>query len=140
MIDYCSVSDTENPIINDVNISSWLSTIISSEGFEEGEITYVFCNDSYLHKLNTEFLNHDAYTDIISFDYGLGNQISGEIYISLERVRENAHTFKVDFNKELYRVMAHGILHYCGYKDKTKAESDVMRTKEEEALKLILDV
>lgn len=114
----------------------WIKKIILLEGFETGDIAYIFCNDEYLHKLNVQFLNHDTLTDVISFDYTLGKQINGEIYISEERVRENAIKFKTDFVDELDRVMAHGVLHFCGYKDKTKEEELVMRKKEDKSLKM----
>ena len=120
MIDF--FYETDFNLTNEKEITSWISSIISSEGFEEGELTYVFCDDKYLLSLNEEFLNHDTLTDIISFDYSLGKQIHGEIYISIERVIENASHFKVDFNDELHRVLIHGILHYCGYKDKLEPE------------------
>ena len=87
-----------------------------------------------MHQLNVEFLNHDTLTDIISFDYSVGKQIHGEVYISIERVLENAALFETDFENELHRVIIHGILHYCGYNDKTETESDQMRAKEDEAL------
>ena len=115
-------------------ISSWITSTIHFEGREEGDIEIVFCNDSYLHQLNVEFLKHDTLTDIISFDYSVGKQIHGEVYISIERVLENAALFKTDFENELHRVIIHGILHYCGYNDKTEVESKQMRSKEEEAL------
>src|SRR5690606_35376071 len=101
-----------------------------SEGFKVEEINYIFCDDEYLHKLNVEFLNHDTLTDIISFDYTIGKIIQGDIFISVERVRENAVDFDALFLQELHRVMAHGVLHYCGYKDKTEADESIMREKE----------
>ena len=91
----------------------------------------MFCDDAFLHKLNVEFLNHDTLTDVISFDYSVGKEIHGEIFISIERVRENAHEFNQSFATELSRVMAHGVLHYCGYKDKSSSEEVIMRSKEE---------
>jgi len=115
-------------------ISSWITDTIHFEGREEGDIEIVFCNDSYMHQLNVEFLNHDTLTDIISFDYSVGKQIHGEVYISIERVLENAALFETDFENELHRVIIHGILHYCGYNDKAETESDQMRVKEDEAL------
>jgi probable rRNA maturation factor len=132
MIDF--FYETDFNLTNEKEITTWISSIISSEGFEEGDLTYVFCDDKYLLSLNEEFLNHDTLTDIISFDYSLGKQIHGEIYISIERVIENASHFKVDFNDELHRVMIHGILHYCGYKDKLETEEILMRSKEDYAL------
>lgn len=114
----------------------WCQRIISSEGKHTGEISYVFCDDEYLHKINLEYLEHDDLTDIISFDYSMGNEISGDIFISVERVRENAADFNVDFLSELHRVMAHGLLHYCGYKDKSDEEARIMRAKEEEKMEM----
>ena len=120
-------------------ISIWLSSIILKEDYSEGEISIVFCNDDYLHKLNLEFLNHDTLTDVISFDYSIGKQVHGEIFISVDRVKENATEFNQTFQTELSRVMAHGILHFCGYKDKTDSESSLMRTKECFYLKQLMD-
>ena len=120
-------------------ISLWLSSIILKEDHSEGEISIVFCNDDYLHKLNLEFLNHDTLTDVISFDYSIGKQVHGEIFISVDRVKENATEFNQTFQTELSRVMAHGILHFCGYKDKTDSESYLMRTKEAFYLQQLID-
>ena len=120
-------------------ISIWLSSIILNEDYSEGEISIVFCNDDYLHKLNLEFLNHDTLTDVISFDYSIGKQVHGEIFISIDRVKENATEFNQTFQTELSRVMAHGILHFCGYKDKTDSESSLMRTKEGFYLQQLMD-
>ncbi|MCK5400088.1 MAG: rRNA maturation RNase YbeY [Flavobacteriaceae bacterium] len=114
----------------EIEISKWISGVIISEEFKEGDINYVFCNDDYLYKLNVEFLNHDTLTDIISFDNSIGKILHGDIFISIERVKENAKTFSVSFQEELYRVIVHGVLHYCGYKDKTEADSKLMREKE----------
>ncbi|RWX00086.1 rRNA maturation RNase YbeY [Flavobacterium cerinum] len=114
----------------------WISEVIDSEDKSEGEVNYIFCDDEYLHKMNVEFLDHDTLTDVISFDYTMGSIISGDIFISVERVRDNAADFKVDFDDELRRVMAHGILHYCGYKDKTEEDSQLMRSKEDEKISL----
>lgn len=129
--------ETEFQLNNKEGLQKWISEIITSEGFEVGEILYIFCDDDYLHKLNVEFLDHDTLTDILSFDYKMGNQINGEIYISVERVVDNAKDFKTDFFDELHRVMIHGILHFCGYKDETDSEEIEMRNKENEALKLL---
>ena len=120
-------------------ISAWLSSIISQEKHTEGEISIVFCNDEYLCKLNLEFLNHDTLTDVISFDYSIGKQVHGEIFISVDRVKENATEFNQSFETELSRVIAHGVLHFCGYKDKTDSESSLMRTKEGFYLQQLMD-
>ena len=121
---------------NEVSYAAWLSAVIVSENKKEGEINYIFCDDEYLHKINLEYLNHDTLTDIISFDYSLGNELHGDIFISIERVKENAVEFVVDFENELKRVMAHGILHYCGYKDKSDSDIAIMRAKEEEKINM----
>jgi len=112
-------------------INKWISNVILSESFKEGDINYVFCDDEYLHKLNMEFLSHDTLTDIISFDYSVGKIINGDVFISIERVEENAKLFNDRFLNELYRVLVHGVLHYCGYKDKTEADKKTMRFKED---------
>ena len=112
----------------------WIDTVVSEEGFSIGEINYIFCDDAYLHKLNVEFLQHDTLTDVISFDNTLGKLISGDIYISVERVTDNAKDFKVSFLEELHRVMIHGVLHYMGYKDKSEDEKLKMRNAENKAL------
>lgn len=122
--------ETEFELQNEKEISKWISSVIIQEGYNEGEINYIFCDDGYLLKLNIEFLNHDTLTDIISFDYTMGKQINGDIYISIERVKENATDFSTDFISELNRVMVHGVLHYCGYKDKSKADEAAIRSKE----------
>ncbi len=117
-------------------ISSWLEKVLISEEKKLGEINYIFCDDEYLLQINQDFLNHDTYTDIISFGNGLGNIIAGDIFISLERVSENADHYDVSFVDELRRVIVHGVLHFCGYKDKTKEEEIIMRQKENEKLKM----
>lgn len=113
------------------SFSQWISNLISEENYREGEINYIFCSDDYLHKINVDFLNHDTLTDIISFDYSVGKKLHGDIYISIDRVKDNAKDFKVELLDELSRVMAHGVLHYCGYKDKTDEEAKLMRSKED---------
>lgn len=115
-------------------IQKWISSVISNEGFKEGEINYIFCNDDYLHKINVEFLNHDTLTDIISFDYTVGKILQGDIFISTERVTDNAKDFDTSFDDELHRVIVHGVLHYCGYKDKSEKDAKLMRSKEDSYL------
>ncbi len=117
-------------------VKQWVKQIALSEGKKIGDINYIFCDDVYLHKINVQYLQHDTLTDIITFDYTEGITLNSDIYISIERVRENADIFSVTFEQELLRVLAHGILHLCGYKDKTPADSKLMRTKEEEKMKL----
>lgn len=114
----------------------WISNLVASEDFTVGDINYIFCDDEYLHRINLTYLDHDTLTDIISFDYTEGQVIAGDIFISIERVRENALDLEVLFQDELLRVMAHGVLHYCGYKDKTAEEESLMRSKENEKMAL----
>lgn len=128
--------ETNFALDNELELSKWISSVIKSEGFNEGDINYIFCDDNYLLRINIEFLNHDTLTDIISFDYTVGKQINGDIYISTERVHENAIEYKTSFKEELKRVMVHGILHYCGYKDKSVPESKHMREKENHYLSI----
>jgi rRNA maturation RNase YbeY len=135
MIDF--YFETDFKLQNEATLQKWISDIIISEGLELGEIVYVFCDDAYLHKLNLEYLDHDTFTDIISFDYKMGKLLNGEIYISIERVAENAKIFLTTFEDELHRVIIHGILHFCGYKDKNKNDELVMRAKENESLSLL---
>lgn len=128
MIEFNSIDDFE--LVNSTDTISWLSSVVEAEKKKVGEINYIFCDDAYLHKMNVEFLNHDTLTDVISFDYTSGDIVSGDIYISVERVEENATDFKTTFRDELNRVMVHGILHYCGYKDKSSEDAKLMRSKE----------
>ena len=128
MIEFYSENNFE--LSDKDKVQTWLERVIEREDKKTGELTYVFCNDEQLLKLNKDFLNHDTLTDIITFDYTLGNEIHGEIYISTDRVEENAEEFEVSFMNELSRVMVHGILHLCGYKDKSEEEKNQMRNKE----------
>ena len=116
--------------------SDWLMRVVFSEDKKTGEISFIFCDDEYLLDINKKYLDHDAYTDIISFDNTLGKILQGDIFISTERVAENAENFGVDFEEELRRVMVHGVLHFAGYKDKTEEERAIMRQKEEEKMKM----
>ena len=122
--------ETKFVLDNETEISKWITNTILEENCKVGDIDYIFCSDDYLHKLNLDFLNHDTLTDIISFDYSVGKELHGEIYISIDRVRENASEFKVSFEDELARVIIHGVLHYCGYKDKSVDDEKLMRSKE----------
>jgi len=115
----------------DSNISIWLEDLIISENKKLGDINYIFCDDEYLLKVNQDYLDHDYYTDIITFDYVKGKTISGDIFVSLPRILDNASTLSQDSEKEFRRVLAHGILHLCGYKDKTQEEESTMRQKED---------
>ncbi len=124
--------ETDFQLDNEEAFENWISRVIASESKELGEISYIFCDDEYLHKINVAYLNHDDLTDIISFDYSEGKILQGDIFISIERVKDNAHDFNVPFDDELKRVMIHGVLHYCGYKDKSEADEKIMRFKEDE--------
>lgn len=126
--------ETDFNLDNEEAIAAWLGNVVSSEKKKEGEINYIFCDDEYLHKINMEYLEHDTLTDIISFDYSMGNELHGDIFVSIERVKDNASDFGVSFEDELKRVLVHGILHYCGYKDKGEADEFLMRFKEDEKI------
>ena len=128
--------ENEFELSNEEQLSNWISNVIVSEDKIEGEINYIFCDDEYLLGLNEQYLNHDTLTDIISFDYSVGNELHGDIFISTERVHENAADFNVSFEEELKRVMVHGVLHYCGYKDKSEEDEKLMRSKEDEKIKM----
>lgn len=128
--------ETEFSLINEDKYSTWIAAIIESESKLLGEVNYIFCNDDYLHKINVDYLDHDTLTDIISFDYTEGDIISGDIFISIERVVDNAKDYNVSFDNELLRVLAHGVLHYCGYKDKSDTDAAIMRSKEEDKIQM----
>ncbi len=130
MISFSTV-DIKYNLQNKLKIKSWVKTILDTEGKKAGDITYVFCNDDFLFSMNEKYLKHDTLTDIITFDYSEKGRLSGDIFISIERVKENAESFKTTFNQELGRVMAHGILHLAGYKDKSSEDKKVMRSKED---------
>lgn len=135
MIEFDSLNDFQ--LEDQSLLRDWITDIILFEGYELGEILFAFCDDNYLHKLNLEFLKHDTLTDVITFDYNMGKQVNSEIYISVDRVRENALEFGVSFEQELHRVIIHGILHLCGYKDESPSEEEEIRLKEDQALVLL---
>ena len=114
----------------------WVKEVISSEGKKTGEISFIFCDDEYLLDINQKYLDHDTYTDIISFDSSVGSILNGDIFISTQRVKENAGAYGVAFSEELKRVIIHGVLHFCGYKDKTPEQEQIMREKEEEKMEM----
>ncbi len=119
-------------VANPIKTKRWLKSVIEAEGFELSEINYVFCNDEYLHKINVEYLNHDTLTDIITFDNSEDeNLIEGDIFVSVERITDNAKDFNTTFEQEFKRVVVHGVLHLCGYYDKTDEDEKQMRAKEE---------
>lgn len=124
------------PIEIDTRTIDWLTQLIIQEGKKAGKINYIFKSDEGLLKVNQDFLKHDYYTDVITFDYVKGKTISGDIFVSLPRISDNAKSHQKDFNSELHRVLAHGLLHLCGYKDKTSEDQTEMRNKEDFYLNL----
>ncbi len=134
MIEYTFVG--KFTLEDEEKISDWVTFVLDQEERELGEINYIFCDDDYLHEINIKTLNHNTLTDIISFDYTVGDVVSGDIYISYERVKENAEKLALDFKDELHRVMIHGILHYCAYNDKDMKDKLIMRSKEDYYLSL----
>lgn len=129
--------ETDFKLKDEEVIQKWISNCIETRGFKEGELNYIFCDDEYLLKLNVEFLEHDTLTDIISFDYTLGKLLSGDIFISIERVRENANKFNQTLENELNRIIIHGVLHYIGFTDKSSEAKIKMRAEEDKCLVLI---
>ncbi len=116
----------------------WIRRVVRQESGVLYAVSFVFCSDEYLHQLNVEYLDHDTLTDVITFPYLDPPQVEGDIFISIDRVRDNATTYGVSFEQELHRVMIHGILHLCGYSDKTPGEKAQMTQKEDEALALLI--
>ena len=113
----------------------WLQEVVKEEGYELGDICVVFCSDAELLEMNIQFLQHDYFTDILTFDYTSDTILSGDLFISIDRIVDNAAFLKEDYSKELKRVCVHGVLHLCGYKDKTEKDSGIMRLKEEHYLR-----
>ncbi len=134
MIDFNYLDKFQLP--NEQEVRAWLEFVLDQEDRELGEVSYIFCDDDYLYDLNVKHLNHNTLTDIISFDYSLGKVVSGDIYISVERVDENARDRGIEFNDELHRIIVHGMLHYIGYKDKSESQRKTMRKKEDYYLSL----
>lgn len=118
-------------------LKTWIKSVIEKEKYILGNLNYVFTSDESLLKINIDYLKHNTYTDIITFNYNEEKKVSGDIFISVDRVKENAKKFEVSFEEELHRVMIHGVLHLCGYKDKSKTDSVLMRKKENSALLLL---
>ncbi|WP_026210250.1 rRNA maturation RNase YbeY [Flexithrix dorotheae] len=124
--------DVDFELENSKNISKWIASCPLSAGFQIEEINYIFCSDEYLYKLNMEFLHHDTYTDIITFDNSESDKkITADIFISIERVKENSKKFNVSFSHELNRVLIHGVLHLIGFKDKSPSEEKEMKNQED---------
>lgn len=129
--------DISHKLASPVKTKQWIKSIVEAEGFAPGTVSYVLCSDEYLLEMNKQYLDHDYYTDILTFDNSESDtEIEGDIFISLERVRENAANESVSSDEELRRVLAHGILHLCGYDDHTAGEKEEMRKKEDYYLSL----
>ena len=133
MINYFN-EDTKIPKFQRRLYSNWIKSIVNKYGYKLGEINYIFCSDKYILEINRQYLNHDYFTDIITFNYNNDKLISSDIYISIDTVAKNAEYYYVKFENELNRVMIHGILHLLGFDDKSEDEKIVMRKKEDEAL------
>ena len=118
-------------------VGKWINKSVNSLGFTVGELSFIFCSDEYLKKINFKYLNHDFFTDVITFDYSKEKLLFGDIYISTDRVKENAKIYSSYFNEELFRVIIHGVLHLCGFNDKTEEEKNLIRSKENEFLSSI---
>ena len=129
--------DTKFPKIKRREISKWIKNVASTYSKRVGEISYIFCSDEEILRINRQYLNHDYYTDIITFDYSEGDIISGDLFISLDTVKSNSENYLVDYQQEMYRVIIHGILHLCGLKDKTPEDEKKMRDNEDKALSLL---
>jgi rRNA maturation RNase YbeY len=135
MISY-ETKDAPFPTIKRRLVSAWLKQIITQYQKRVGDLTYIFCSDAELLQMNNTYLKHNYYTDIITFDYSEDDTVSGDVFISLDTVKSNSEKFHTDYSEELHRVMVHGILHLCGFRDKSPEEAKVMREKENDALKL----
>lgn len=136
MITY-QTEDIKMPSIKRREISEWIKSVAASYGKKVGEIAYIFCSDEKILEVNRQYLEHDYYTDIITFDYTEGNRIGGDLFISLDTVRTNAEQFNQPYERELHRVIIHGILHLCGINDKGPGERELMEEAENKALGLI---
>ena len=128
--------DTDEFDLSKLNVESNIEKLVANENRTLGDVNYILCSDAYLLDINRQYLNHDYYTDVISFDYCEDNVISGDIFISVDTVADNAKEYGVTFEKELARVMIHGVLHFVGYNDKSDEEVPVMRAKENQYLSL----
>ncbi len=136
MITYNTI-DVPMPDFSHRKISAWVKAVAAAHGRRIGEVAYVFCNDEKILEVNRQYLQHDYYTDIITFDYSVGEVISGDLFISLDTVRSNAAGLGADYTDELHRVVIHGILHLCGINDKGPGEREIMEAEEDRALALL---
>ena len=131
--------EVEMPCIDQAKVSAWIEAVARKHGKAVGTLTYVFCDDEYILEVNKQFLQHDYYTDIITFDYSNSHRISGDMVISLDTVRSNAEQLGMDYNIELLRVIVHGVLHLCGINDKGPGEREIMEQHENAALAILPD-
>jgi len=134
---YCSEGTAKVPLIKKRETTAWIKMVAEAHGMKTGDISYIFCDDEHILKINKEYLQHDFFTDIITFDYTEDDVISGDIFISLDTVLSNALQFKTVYEEELNRVIIHGILHLCGIKDKSPQARKIMEANENEALSLL---
>ncbi len=128
--------ETDFSLDNELNYHNWIVQVVESEKYRPGNINYIFCDDQYLLRLHNEYLSKDNFTDIITFDYSEGNEVSGDVFISVERVMENSNIFNSGFEEELLRVMSHGLLHMMNYSDKAAEDQLRMRGKENEKIEM----
>ena len=136
MIQYIT-EGVEMPAIDKKEISAWIKAVALKYGKKAGDIAYIFCDDAKILEVNRQYLEHDYYTDIITFDYCEDDYVIGDLFISIDRVKDNAQTNNTTFQNELNRVIVHGVLHLCGYKDKSEVDEQLMRQKENQMLALI---
>ena len=126
--------DIEMPQIDEAATTTWIQKVAESYGKHVGEVAYIFCSDKKILEVNNQYLHHDYYTDIITFDYCAGNRLAGDIFISLDTVKSNSETFHTEYDEELHRTIIHGILHLCGINDKGPGEREIMEAAENKAL------
>lgn len=129
--------DIELPAIKKRTVSNWIKEVAETYGKKAGGISYIFCSDEKILEVNRQYLQHDYYTDIITFDYSSGNKISGDLFISLDTVKTNSEKFETSYNEELHRTIIHGILHLCGINDKGPGEREIMEENENKALSIL---
>ena len=129
--------EVELPVLKEQAVSQWVRDVAATYGKKTGEICYIFCSDRKILEVNRQYLQHDYYTDIITFDYTEGNKISGDLFISLDTVKTNSEKFQTPYNEELHRTIIHGILHLCGINDKGPGEREIMEANENKALAIL---
>ena len=129
--------DVPVPGLDKDKVSNWIKEVVALQGKRADQINYIFCSEQKILEINNHFLQHNYFTDIISFDYSSGKSISGDLFISPQTIASNAEDLQVNFQQELHRVLIHGVLHLCGYQDKTEKEQQIMRSQENKALEMI---